>query len=156
MSDEDKKYAYLPSSKQRVKYLDPPTGGRPYIEGFESVSDVTQESFSEKLFAYSKKNPFVIAGFGVCFYAFVNGVRAVKNRNAALSEKMMAIRAGSGVFIIAALCLGNYYHNGTFFPTAKIEEKAEQERRRANVYYMAMKRKEEAEGSGGGTATVNT
>ncbi|XP_048745684.1 uncharacterized protein LOC125658463 [Ostrea edulis] len=144
MSEKDKKFAYLPANKQQVKYFDPPTA-RPYIEGFTSVSETTKQTFTEKLSAYAKKNPFVIGGFGICFYAFINGVRAIKKGNQALSQRMMNLRAASGVFIIVSLCVGNYYHEGNLFPTSKIEEEAEKQRRRANVYYMAMQRKEEAE-----------
>lgn len=64
MSDEesqDKKYAYLSSSKQHVVFLGPPTD-RPDIEGFTSVADTKKESFFKKFIAYTKKNPFVLAG----------------------------------------------------------------------------------------------
>lgn len=61
MSEKDKKFAYLPANKQQVKYFDPPTA-RPYIEGFTSVSETTKQTFTEKLSAYAKKNPFVIGG----------------------------------------------------------------------------------------------
>lgn len=147
MSDEEsqeKKYAYLSSSKQHVVFLGPPTD-RPDIEGFTSVADTKKESFFKKFIAYTKKNPFVLAGFGVCFYAFFQGLKATRRKDNVMINRMMGLRAASGAFIITALCLGNLYHEGKLFPQSKIEEEIDMQKRLANVYFMAKKRKMEAE-----------
>lgn len=59
--------------------------------------------------------------------------------------KMMGLRAASGAFIITALCVGNLYHEGKLIPQSKIEEEIDMQKRLANVYFMAKKRKMEAE-----------
>ena len=60
MTDEEKKYAYLPASKQRVEFLSPPE--RPHIEGFEHNAEFKRKPFFGNLWAFSKKNPFVMIG----------------------------------------------------------------------------------------------
>lgn len=147
MSDEEsreKKYAYLSSSKQRVVFLGPPTD-RPDIDGFTSIADTKKQTFFQKFISYTKKNPFVLAGFGVCFYAFIQGLRATKRKDKVMITKMMGLRAASGAFIITALCVGNLYHEGKLIPQSKIEEEIDMQKRLANVYFMAKKRKMEAE-----------
>lgn len=72
MSDEEsqeKKYAYLSSSKQRVVFLGPPTD-RPDIDGFTSIADTKKQSFFQKFISYTKKNPFVLAGN----WAYTHGI----------------------------------------------------------------------------------
>lgn len=96
-----------------------------------------------------------VAGFGVCFYSFAQGLIATKRKDKPKIKRYMFMRAGSGIFILTALCLGNLYYEGYLFPKSKLEEESDMQKRLANVYFMAKKRKMEAESAGENIETPN-